>query len=519
MYLKNRPFIQLLFFIMTVVLLSGCRFRKETGNSQKPESTLAAGSAQGGNSPQNGTSSRDGEATQGGSSSRDGKPTQGGFSRDADSPQGGDSSETDDSGLPLPGLPAGFAAEDVPSFSGTAWVDVHEDVPFFSEPEMAAARGMIAELLKTETKGLQSRGAKEGAQETDSAGQGSPKGTDSEGENQAGEEGLLKTGSAREGSPQETDSAGESGQEDPGRNGWQRYGALDSLGRCTGAVALVGPETLPQSERESIANIKPTGWHTVKYDGIDGNYLYNRCHLIGFQLTGQNANARNLITGTRFMNIEGMLPYEDSVLAYVAGTGKHVLYRVTPVFEGRNLLADGVLMEARSVEDPLVQFCAFCYNVQPEVQIDYATGESEGVPFSGTDTKTEKTASGKESGSEAEGKSPEAGSEAGGGSPGAGSGTDGKSTEAGSEAGGSSPEVSSEAVADEPGTASETAPDTSGTSSKKTWDYIVNVSSLIFHLPDCPSVEKMSRKNRQGFNGSRQELIDMGYVPCNYCRP
>lgn len=157
---------------------------------------------------------------------------------------------------------------------------------------------------------------------------------------------------------------------------FEYYGELDELGRCTVALACVGPETLPTEKRGPIGMIKPTGWHTVKYDIVDHKYLYNRCHLIGFQLTGENANERNLITGTRYMNVEGMLPFENSVREYVTGTGNHVMYRVTPCFDGDDLLARGVLMEAKSVEDPAVQFCVFVFNIQPGIGIDYSTGDN-----------------------------------------------------------------------------------------------------------------------------------------------
>ena len=175
----------------------------------------------------------------------------------------------------------------------------------------------------------------------------------------------------------------------------QEYWQLDDLGRCTGAMALVGPETLPDEKREDISSVYPTGWKQARYEGIDadaGNWLYNRCHLIGYQLTGQNANENNLITGTRYMNVEGMLPFENSVRQYVEGTGNHVVYRVTPCFKGDELLCRGVLMEARSVEDSLVQFCAFCYNVQPGVSIDYATGDSSGTEYKEPQEETEETA-------------------------------------------------------------------------------------------------------------------------------
>ena len=150
---------------------------------------------------------------------------------------------------------------------------------------------------------------------------------------------------------------------------FHEYWDLDPLGRCTGAYACVGPETLPTQERGDISEVKPTGWNTARYGWIDGEMLFNRCHLIGHLLTGQDANERNLITGTRYMNVEGMLPF-------VGGTGHHVMYRVRPYFRGDDLVAAGVLMEARSVEDPRVQFCVFCYNVQPGVVIDYATGKN-----------------------------------------------------------------------------------------------------------------------------------------------
>lgn len=156
------------------------------------------------------------------------------------------------------------------------------------------------------------------------------------------------------------------------------YSPKDSLGRCGVALSSVGIDIMPTEERGSIGSVKPTGWQTVKYDFVDGKYLYNRCHLIGYQLSGENANENNLITGTRYMNTQGMLPFENEVATYVERTSKHVLLRVTPVYEGENLLAKGVLMEGFSVEDDGKGVCfnVFCYNVQPGVVIDYATGES-----------------------------------------------------------------------------------------------------------------------------------------------
>lgn len=174
---------------------------------------------------------------------------------------------------------------------------------------------------------------------------------------------------------------------------YESYAKIDSLGRCGVTIACVGKDIMPTEDRGSIGSVKPTGWHTVKYDCVDGKYLYNRCHLIGFQLTGENANTANLITGTRYLNVDGMLPFENMVADYVKETNNHVMYRVTPVFEGNNLVATGVLMEAKSVEDngDGILFCVFCYNVQPGVTINYATGESAlaGVVETPTTSPTE----------------------------------------------------------------------------------------------------------------------------------
>ena len=159
---------------------------------------------------------------------------------------------------------------------------------------------------------------------------------------------------------------------------YEYYSPRDRLGRCGVVHACIGRDIMPTEDRGSIGLVKPTGWHTVKYDCVDGKYLYNRCHLIGFQLTGENANEENLITGTRYMNVTGMLPFENMVADYVKETGNHVMYRVTPQFKGNNLLAHGVQMEAYSVEDDGDGICfnVFVYNVQPQITIDYATGES-----------------------------------------------------------------------------------------------------------------------------------------------
>ncbi len=159
---------------------------------------------------------------------------------------------------------------------------------------------------------------------------------------------------------------------------FEDYSELDDLGRCGVAVACIGEELMPTEERESISSVKPTGWYSVEYDIVEGGYLYNRSHLIGFQLTGENANEQNLITGTRYMNVDGMLPFENMVADYIDDTGNHVMYRVTPIFYGENVIAHGVVMEAYSVEDDGkgISFHVFVYNFQPGVNIDYTSGKS-----------------------------------------------------------------------------------------------------------------------------------------------
>lgn len=239
-------------------------------------------------------------------------------------------------------------------------------------------------------------------------------------------------------------------QEDETTNSFERYSPLDDLGRCGTAYANIGTDLMPTEERGSIGQVKPSGWQTVKYDCVDGKYLYNRCHLIGYQLSGENANEENLITGTRYLNVEGMLPFEDQVADYVQETNNHVLYRVTPIFEGDNLLASGVVMEAKSVEDDGtgVCFCVYVYNVQPGVAIDYATGASwleEDVPA--PTTQPEETTAAEES------------------------------------------------------------------------HYVLNTSSMKFHLPTCSGVESMSPSNRQDYTGTRQALLEQGYTPCGTCKP
>lgn len=170
-------------------------------------------------------------------------------------------------------------------------------------------------------------------------------------------------------------------QNDFTTDSFESYSNLDSFGRCGVAFANISIDTMPgaEEERENISSIKPSGWINKKYDIVDGGYLYNRCHLIGYQLSAENANEKNLITGTRYMNTEGMLPFENKIAEYVKDSGNHVLYRVTPIYQGENLVASGVQLEAKSVEDNGKGICfnVYCYNSQPGIKINYKTGESK----------------------------------------------------------------------------------------------------------------------------------------------
>lgn len=244
-------------------------------------------------------------------------------------------------------------------------------------------------------------------------------------------------------------------EKDRSEEAYEEYSELDSLGRCGMAQAMIGEELMPDEKRSSIGQVKPTGWHTVKYDNVDGKYLYNRCHLIGYQLTAENANEKNLITGTRYMNVEGMLPFENMVADYIKETGNHVLYRVTPVFEGENLVASGVQMEAESVEDDGEGICynVFVYNVQPGIDIDYATGESE---YETDFTKSEERQS---------------------------------------------------------------EDDTKSKSESQKKKYILNTSSKKFHKPDCDNVGQIKEENKKTRIIKREELLQEGYDPCGSCKP
>ena len=241
---------------------------------------------------------------------------------------------------------------------------------------------------------------------------------------------------------------------------------------------------MPTEERGAIGMVKPSGWHTVKYnDRIDGNYLYNRCHLIGYQLAGENANEKNLITGTRYLNVTGMLPFENEVADYVESTGNHVLYRVTPVYDGDNLVASGVQMEAESVEDKGagVSFNVYVYNVQPGVLIDYATGGSEADP--GYVVPRENTSSDV-------------------------SGEDGGQA---AEAGTSEETQNTESKADDTSEAQ--------TEAANEDTYIVNTNTGKFHKPSCRSVKQMKESNKSERTATRDELISEGYEPCKNCNP
>ena len=254
---------------------------------------------------------------------------------------------------------------------------------------------------------------------------------------------------------------------------FETYSELDSLGRCGVAYANVGQDLMPTEPRGEIGAVKPTGWHLVKYDNVDGKYLYNRCHLIAYMLAAENANPQNLITGTRYLNVQGMLPFETKVCDYVKNTGNHVLYRVTPIFDGDNLLADGVLMEAYSVEDAGegISFCVFAYNVQPGIGIDYATGDNWAE---GSGTYQSTVAS-----------------------------------------------VAEETPVPQPetDTAVQITPESSVSQESRETTYVLNTNTKKFHYPTCSSVDDMKEKNKQIYTGSRDEVINMGYVPCKRCNP
>ena len=237
---------------------------------------------------------------------------------------------------------------------------------------------------------------------------------------------------------------------------FETYESLDSLGRCGMAFSCVGVDIMPTEERGSIGSVKPTGWQTIRYENVDGKYLYNRCHLLGYQLTGENANVRNLITGTRYLNIEGMLPFENMVADYIKETHNPVLLRVTPIFEQDNLLASGVLMEGLSMEDNGSGICfnVYCYNVQPGIVIDYSDGSNYSED-------------------------------------------------------GSAPYGSAASV-----TTQKRNEITQGSTT-----YIANINTKKFHYPTCSSVGQMNESNKRYLNCTRDEVIKMGYDSCGRCTP
>ena len=248
------------------------------------------------------------------------------------------------------------------------------------------------------------------------------------------------------------------------------YSPLDPLGRCGVAFACIGIEIMPTEDRDDIANVTPSGWeyngvsNNNTYDFVENGYVYNRCHLIGFQLAGENDNERNLITGTRSLNIEGMLPFENQVADYVEETQNHVMYRVTPIYNGFDYVAKGVLMEAYSVEDNGrgVCFCIYAYNVQPGVLIDYYTGvnvaSGESLPEIGDDGR----------GDNAESPTPD---------------------------------------------------DKEDDSPLGEITYVINTNSKKFHNPSCSHAKNLSGENRKETDKSRDELVDEGYSPCGTCKP
>ena len=253
-------------------------------------------------------------------------------------------------------------------------------------------------------------------------------------------------------------------EEDINTEVFETYSELDELGRCGVAFANICPELMPTEERGEIGQIKPSGWHTVKYDILEDLFLYNRCHLIAYMLAGENENEKNLITGTTYLNREGMLPFEEKVYDYVVATENHVLYRVTPIFEGDNLVASGVLMEAYSVEDSGggVCFNVFVHNVQPGIEIDYATGESRLI-----ETATEET-----------------------------------------------PAQENVAESEKENIAEATTANT-----EEEHDYVLNTNTKKFHYPHCDSVKDMKEKNKSEYHGTRSSVIAMGYEPCKRCKP
>lgn len=271
---------------------------------------------------------------------------------------------------------------------------------------------------------------------------------------------------------------------------FENYSDLDSLGRCGVAYANICKDIMPTEERGKIGMIKPSGWHTVKYDVIKDRYLYNRCHLVGYQLAGENANPKNLITGTRYLNVEGMLPFENLVADYVNNTGNHVLYRVTPMFSGSNLVANGVLIEAKSVEDNGggILFNVYCYNVQPGVGINYENGDSW---LDGT-TPQEQSA--------------QTGAAQNGGSQ----------SSDGSQAGASAGDTgSSGSITGSAASGSDTSPEENSVSDSSNSKTMVHITATgkKYHRAGCRTLKKSDTEV------TLDEAKSMGLSPCGICNP
>ncbi len=257
---------------------------------------------------------------------------------------------------------------------------------------------------------------------------------------------------------------------------FQHYFDLDALGRATLAYGSIGQDLMPTEKRGDISSVHPTGWHQQAYSFIkDGGMVYNRSHLIAYSLAGQNANPKNLITGTRYFNATGMEPFESQVRDYVKETGNHVMYRITPMYSGNDLVARGVLMEAKSVEDQGegIEFCIFVYNVQPGVVIDYATGYTHAA-----------------------------------------------NTQPADPAPSAAPPASTESAESfTPADSAQNAQSFQSANPAPEQTYVLNTKTKKFHLPDCPSVEDMTPGNRQDVQDTREDLIQMGYAPCKRCNP
>ena len=292
--------------------------------------------------------------------------------------------------------------------------------------------------------------------------------------------------------------------QDEARGTFTQFSDLDFEGRCGTAFARIGPDTVCNEKRGDISQVHPSGWVQRKYSFVDDGMLYNRSHLIAHQLCGENANEKNLITGTRTFNAVGMLYYEELVGDYVRSTGNHVLYRVTPLFAANDLVARGVQMEAKSVEDngETIQFNVFVYNVEPGVAIDYVTGESwessetPQVTSKGSATITTAAAA----------RADKAAAESANGSK-----ADGESSSSGAGGAGSESNTS-----DADGAGSNKA---SSQGASEQQDYILNVKNKKFHKPDCSAASDISNANKQDFTGTRDQLIARGYSPCGICKP